>query len=121
MSTWWPVQDLYLLNPSTANSGACCADVFSGIRNTWPNMDHLCWFTLTDSGTTLHVLYKASLEITLSGQRWPVMVRRCLQWQASRLSRNFFGAAQLLQLYNICDTQVASYRRILVVKGIFEP
>ena len=98
---WRPVQDLYFLDPSTANSSACCAGVFSGIRSTWPNMDYLCWFTLTDSGTTLHILYKALLEITLSGQWWLVMVRRCLRWQASSLSRNFFGAAQLLQLYNI--------------------
>ena len=57
------------------NSSACCAGVFSGIHNTWLNMDHLYWFALTDSGTTLHILYKASLESTLSGQRWPVMVR----------------------------------------------
>ena len=65
--------DLYM-DRSTANSSACCAGVFSGICSTWPNMDHLCWFSLTDSGTTLHILYKASLEITLSGQGWPVMV-----------------------------------------------
>ena len=94
---WRPVRDLYLLDPSTANSSACCADVFSGIHNTWPNMDNLCWFTLTDSGTTLHILYKVSLEITLSSQRWPVIVRRCLWWQASSLSRNFSGAVNAIK------------------------
>ena len=83
-----PVLDLYLFDPNSANSSACWAGVVSGIRSTWPNMDHRCCFTLTDSGTTLHILYEASLEITLCGHRWLVMVRRCFLWQASSLSRN---------------------------------
>ena len=59
--------DLYLLDPNSANSSVCWAGVVPGIRSTWPNMDHRCCFTLTDSGTTLHILYEASLEITLCG------------------------------------------------------
>jgi hypothetical protein len=74
-----PLHGLYWFAPTNANSNAFWAGVSWGIRSTCPNMDHHCWAIRTESGTVLHILYRALFDIMLSGQRCWVMVRRCLR------------------------------------------
>ena len=90
-----------------------CVDVLLNSRITESVQEYLLasiahrpffWATFTDSGTALHTLYSASVEI-LSIQRCRVMARSCLRRQTSSFSEQ---PLELLSCY--CSTASVTRR-----------
>ena len=114
-----PVVDLYFLDPNSANSSACWAGVVMafvahGLTRTIVVVSP--WRIVVQRCTSSIRHHWRSRYVAIDGRWWC----GCFLWQASSLFSNVFGVAQLLQLYSMSDTHVASYRRILVVKEIFD-
>ena len=102
-----PTLPLNKWSVSTANIKAWWAAVFSSLLKMWPNILHLCLATLSESLSTLLILYKVLLLIW-AGYLMFNILRKSLLCVTSSLFKAALVGDQLLELYMSTDTTCAS-------------